>query len=78
MAMSGRDGVPPTGCASSLPPRAVWVYVTELPPRAMAEYGHILPEPGDEAAWFAALPPEDQTHLRALAEAGSFSGLTEN
>lgn len=58
---------------ASLPLRAVWVYVTELPPRAMAEYGHILPEPGDEAAWFAALPPEDQAHLRALAEAGSFS-----
>ncbi|GAN76325.1 tautomerase family protein [Acidisphaera rubrifaciens] len=51
---------------ASLPPRSVWVYVTELPPRAMAEYGHTLPEPGDEAAWFAALPPEDQAHLRAL------------
>lgn len=55
---------------ASLPLRSVWVYVTELPPRAMAEYGHILPEPGDEAAWFAALPPEDQEHLRALAAGG--------
>lgn len=64
--------------AVGLPPRAVWVYVTELPPRAMAEYGHILPDPGDEAAWFAALPPEDQAHLRALAAPGADAATGRN
>ena len=42
-----------------------WVYIVDLPPAQMAEYGHILPEPGTEAAWLAGLPAAD----RALMEA---------
>ena len=45
---------------------AVWVYLLELPPAAMAEFGHILPEPGDEAAWHDALPAEDRARMEAL------------
>ena len=26
--------------------RAVWIYLNELPPRQMIEFGHVLPEPG--------------------------------
>ena len=37
--------------------RAVWVYVNELSPRQMIEFGHLLPEPGDEPNWTSALPP---------------------
>src|ERR1700743_792805 len=33
---------------SGLKKRLVWAYLTEIPARQMAEYGHILPEPGDE------------------------------
>ena len=47
--------------------RAVWVYVNELPPRQMIEFGHLLPEPGDEAAWTAALPVEDREFMQSLA-----------
>lgn len=45
---------------------AVWVYLQELPPAAMAEFGHILPEPGKEAAWHDALPDADRARLKAL------------
>jgi phenylpyruvate tautomerase PptA (4-oxalocrotonate tautomerase family) len=50
---------------SGLPKRRVWVYVMEIPARQMAEYGHVLPEPGDEAAWLAALPSEDREFMKA-------------
>ena len=50
----------------ALPQDAVWVYVSELPPRAMAEYGALLPEPGDEARWFEALPEATRCRLKTL------------
>ncbi len=43
-----KDLVAAVGTASGLSNLCVWVYVTELPAKLMAEYGHILPEPGDE------------------------------
>jgi hypothetical protein len=46
----------------------VWVYVTEIPARQMAEYGHILPEPGDEKAWLDGLPAEDRAHLHSVGK----------
>lgn len=48
--------------------RSVWVYVTELPPRQMIEFGHLLPEPGDEAAWEAALPAADRDFVQSLGK----------
>jgi phenylpyruvate tautomerase PptA (4-oxalocrotonate tautomerase family) len=48
--------------------RAVWVYVNELPPRQMIEFGHVLPEPGDEPAWTAALPEEDRAFMRSIGK----------
>jgi len=42
---------------------AVWVYLLELPARAMAEFGTILPEPGDEPAWTAALSDEQRERM---------------
>jgi phenylpyruvate tautomerase PptA (4-oxalocrotonate tautomerase family) len=51
-------------------PRAVWVYVNELPPRQMIEFGHFLPEPGDEAAWTAALPTADREFLQSIGRGG--------
>ncbi len=49
-----------------VPRYAIWIYLSELPSRAMAEFGHMLPEPGDDAAWLAALPEEDRAHLADL------------
>lgn len=42
----------------------VWVYLDELAPTNMIEYGHVLPAPGEEQAWFDALP----AHLRVYLE----------
>jgi phenylpyruvate tautomerase PptA (4-oxalocrotonate tautomerase family) len=36
----------------------VWVYLTELAPTDMVEFGHVLPAAGQEQAWFDALPAD--------------------
>ena len=43
---------------------AVWVYLVDLPARDMVEYGHVLPEPGGEGAWMAALPEADRAWMQ--------------
>jgi hypothetical protein len=48
--------------------RAIWVYVNELPPRQMIEFGHVLPEPGDEPAWTAALPQDDRAIMQKIGK----------
>jgi hypothetical protein len=48
--------------------RAVWVYVGELPPRQMIEFGHLLPEAGDEPAWTAALPAADREFMQSIGK----------
>lgn len=48
---------------ATMPSSSIWVYILELPARCMAEYGHVLPEPGDEAAWTASLPAEDRVRI---------------
>ena len=45
---------------------AIWVYLCNLAPDDMVEYGHVLPLPGEEQAWFDALPPELQRHLSSM------------
>jgi phenylpyruvate tautomerase PptA (4-oxalocrotonate tautomerase family) len=50
--------------------RAVWVYLNELPPRQMIEFGHLLPEPGDEADWVAALPVDDHIFMQSIQDDG--------
>ncbi|WP_063573444.1 MULTISPECIES: tautomerase family protein [Luteibacter] len=54
--------------ASGLPTQGIWVYLSEIRPGLMAEFGHVLPEPGEEAAWFDALPEDDRRMLAAMAE----------
>jgi phenylpyruvate tautomerase PptA (4-oxalocrotonate tautomerase family) len=48
--------------------RAVWVYVGELPARQMIEFGHLLPEAGDEPAWTATLPAADREFMQSLGK----------
>ena len=52
--------------AAGIGPFSVWVYLLELPPAAMVEFGHILPEPGTEAAWNAGLPASDRERMDRL------------
>jgi phenylpyruvate tautomerase PptA (4-oxalocrotonate tautomerase family) len=44
----------------------IWVYLLDLPPEQMMEYGEVLPPSGKETEWFANLPSELQTKLKAL------------
>jgi phenylpyruvate tautomerase PptA (4-oxalocrotonate tautomerase family) len=44
----------------------VWVYVCNLEPTDMVEYGHVLPPPGQEKAWFDGLPASLRSYLAEL------------
>lgn len=44
----------------------IWVYITELPPEQMLEYGEVLPQSGQEDAWYAGLSPELREKLSRL------------
>ena len=44
----------------------IWVYLCNLEPTDMVEYGHVLPRPGQESAWFDSLPANLQAYLRGL------------
>ena len=52
--------------AAVVPRHQVWVYIAELPAAQIAELGHVLPEPGAEAAWNAALPAADRERMQAI------------
>ena len=44
----------------------VWVYINDLPPSQMIEYGAILPESGKEKQWFSSLSLELRKKLSKL------------
>jgi phenylpyruvate tautomerase PptA (4-oxalocrotonate tautomerase family) len=46
----------------------VWVYVSEMPARQMIEFGHLLPEAGDEPVWTAALPASDREFMQSIGQ----------
>jgi phenylpyruvate tautomerase PptA (4-oxalocrotonate tautomerase family) len=56
--------------AAGVPANHVWVYITDLLPRQMAEFGNVLPEPGDEATWTEALPSADRAHMESFKRSG--------
>lgn len=51
---------------AALPTRSIWVYLNDIPPELMVEFGHVLPHPGQEAAWLQGLPQEDREYLMDL------------
>jgi phenylpyruvate tautomerase PptA (4-oxalocrotonate tautomerase family) len=46
----------------------VWVYVSDVPARQMVEFGHVLPEAGDEPAWMASLPPVERDWMQSIGK----------
>ena len=44
----------------------VWVYISELEPSQMIEYGEILPKSGQEKKWFNQLPKKLKNKLLKL------------
>jgi len=51
-----------------IPNSSVWIYLCNLTPTDMVEYGHVLPAPGQEPQWFASLPETLQRHLTSLGK----------
>lgn len=47
----------------------IWVYVQDLPPEQMVEFGRVLPAPGAEAQWQEALSPSKRQQLAAAGVA---------
>jgi phenylpyruvate tautomerase PptA (4-oxalocrotonate tautomerase family) len=52
--------------ASQMKPNCVWVYLSELPPNQMVEFGRVLPLHGKEAEWAAALPEAEKSRLEKI------------
>ncbi len=44
----------------------VWVYLNNLVPTDMVEYGHVLPQVGKETEWFDSLTNSLQKYLKSL------------
>jgi phenylpyruvate tautomerase PptA (4-oxalocrotonate tautomerase family) len=55
------------GAILGLAPEQVWVYICDIPGPNIAEYGRVLPDPGQEDAWFGELPQDLQERLAKLA-----------
>jgi phenylpyruvate tautomerase PptA (4-oxalocrotonate tautomerase family) len=45
----------------------VWVYISDIPATGVLEFGHVLPPPGQEDAWFASMPDTLRARLRTLS-----------
>jgi phenylpyruvate tautomerase PptA (4-oxalocrotonate tautomerase family) len=44
----------------------IWIYLCNLAPTDMVEYGHVLPKPGKEKQWFEQLPQSLQRYLASV------------
>ena len=51
---------------SGLGKEQIWIYIVDLIPAQMIEYGEILPPSGKEHEWFAGLSNDLQVKLKAL------------
>jgi|SRR5210317_61561 len=51
---------------TALDQSSIWVYIVDLEPSQMVEYGEVLPASGQEKAWFDNLPDKLKKKLQAL------------
>jgi phenylpyruvate tautomerase PptA (4-oxalocrotonate tautomerase family) len=51
---------------TALDENSIWIYLCNLEATDMIEYGHVLPAPCEEQAWFDKLPRSLQDYLAAL------------
>ena len=51
---------------SKLDETQVWIYINDLPPSQMIEYGAVLPDSGKENEWFTSLPSKLKKKLSAI------------
>jgi phenylpyruvate tautomerase PptA (4-oxalocrotonate tautomerase family) len=58
--------MPAVAKIAGLKEESIWVYLNNLEPTDMVEYGHVLPEPGAEQEWFNGLPESLKDYLVKL------------
>lgn len=46
--------------------RHVWVYLIDVPPSQMVEFGKVLPDPGHEAQWLESMSSEEREFLLGI------------
>jgi phenylpyruvate tautomerase PptA (4-oxalocrotonate tautomerase family) len=51
---------------AGVPESSIWVYLCNLAPTDMVEFGHVLPRPGEEQLWLESLSPSLQSYLAGL------------
>ena len=51
---------------SGLSKDQIWIYIVDLIPAQMMEFGEILPLSGKENEWFAGLSSDLQTKLKSI------------
>jgi phenylpyruvate tautomerase PptA (4-oxalocrotonate tautomerase family) len=51
---------------AGIAPEDVWVYVQDIPATQMVEFGRVLPQPGEEGAWRAAMTAQKVQDLKAI------------
>ena len=51
---------------SKLNETQIWVYIVDLPPSQMIEYGEVLPESGKEKIWFSKLSKKIKKKLSKI------------
>ena len=51
---------------TALDQSSVWVYIVDLEPSQMVEYGEVLPASGQEKVWFDNLPDKLKKKLQSL------------
>lgn len=56
---------------AGVPDELIWVYLTQLAPTHMIEFGHVLPAAGEEQAWLDALPPRLRERLLDFQQTAS-------
>jgi phenylpyruvate tautomerase PptA (4-oxalocrotonate tautomerase family) len=52
--------------AAAIPKSHVWAHLVDMPASQIVEFGRVLPEPGGEAAWIAALPEAERKEIEAI------------
>ena len=52
-----------------MPKIRVWAHLVDMPPSQIVEFGHVVPEPGREAAWIAAMPEAERKEIEAIGRA---------
>ena len=49
-----------------MPKSHVWAHLVDMPATQIVEFGRVVPEPGGEAAWIAALPAAERKEIEAI------------